>query len=386
MTNLFEHPPFTLTIIWHPDFEDGESIANHLHGNFRGVYRGVAPATGIKVDFRWAPAAPGETRPKPVPVPPDRCHAVVILVDRHLQDAVAGEWGEYLEDIVARIAATEGASLIFPVAFTEEALSFLPCLRSTNFIRWYDWEGNRLDRLTTALTHELCCLVMPWVAAVEEGRPLPPRVEEIPGPVTVFISHSKQDGEDLAKIVRTIIESGRLKSFFDAVDIPPGWDFAEVIAGAIKRSALLVVLTDRFASREWCRKEVLIARRHEVPIVVLNAVSDGETRAFPYAGNVPVVMAGKADEDRIETAIARLLDEYLKSLYWRMHGDFFRSLLPDALQLPRAPDLLALVTQNPRPAAVLHPDPPLEDAEVEVLERLIPNVQLETPSSLYVNT
>ncbi|MCP4594201.1 MAG: toll/interleukin-1 receptor domain-containing protein [bacterium] len=383
----FENLPFTLTIIWHPDFKDGEDIANHLYGHFRGdVYRGVTPATGIKVTFRWAAAVPGTTKPAAVAIAPDRCHAVVVLVDTHLHEAASGEWGEYLEDIVTGVEATGGASLVFPVAFTREALSAVPCLRPANFFRWYDWEDRRLERLTAALTHELCCLVTPWVAAVEEGKPLPPSVDEIPGPVTIFISHSKQDGKELAETVRKVIARGRLKSFFDAVDIPAGRRFEEVIASAIKRSALMVVLTDTFASREWCRLEVLTARRHEVPVVVLNAVREGEPRAFPYAGNVPVVMASGLAEDRIEVAIARLLDECLRSLYWRMHQEFFRSLVPDALQLPRVPDLLALATRSPRPETVVHPDPPLGEAETAVLRQLIPELRLETPRSLCLTT
>lgn len=390
MTNLFENPPFTLSIVWHPDFLQGEEIAEHLYNHFRGdIYKGVARGTGIEVFFLSEPAAPGGVAPLRPELPEGSCHAVVVLVEDHLRAAFSGKWGAYLEDIIDRIEKTCEASLIFPVAFNKEALSAHPRLSATNFIRWYDWFGDGLRQLTAVLTHEFCRLLLPWVTAVEQGLPLPPQVEGTPEPVMVFISHSKQDGEPLAKQVRDIIHHSSLKSFFDAYDIPSGRSFAKEIKGRIKKSALLVVQTDSYASREWCRLEVLTARRHEVPVVVLNAIKEGEPRSFPYVGNVPVVMAGSLDEARISLALGRLLDEYLKSLYWRMHLAFFQGLLPGALLLPRAPDLLTLVAsrvaESPTPT-IIHPDPPLGNAERELLQEMVPKLRLETPTSLYVST
>ncbi|MEA2604385.1 MAG: hypothetical protein QOF89_5377 [Acidobacteriota bacterium] len=384
LTDLFENPPFTLTVIWHPDFELGQQVANQLYEHFRGdAYKGVARNAGIEVLFRSAPA-PGSATPLPLVLDRDRCHAVVILVEDHLKNALPGGWGSYVDEIVQWVDATDEASLVFPIAFNKEALTAHPSLGATNFIRWYDWPGDEIRHLTSVLTHELCRLLLPWVKAVEEGKDLPPVVDETPEPVTVFISHSKQDGDTLARQIRDLIHQSSLKSFFDAYDIPPGRSFAKEIRGRIRKSVLLVVQTDSYASREWCRMEVLEARRCEVPVVVLNAVKEGESRAFPYGGNVPVVMAGGLEEARLSLALSRLLDEYLKTLYWRLHLKFFEGLLPGAMLIARPPDLLALVAANPRPSVVLYPDPPLGDAECELLRKLIPDLRLETPTSLYL--
>jgi len=51
----------------------------------------------------------------------------------------------------------------------------------------------------------------------------------------------------------------RLDYFFDAADIPSGTRFAEFMteyAGSLP--ALLAIQTDSYASREWCRLEVLV--------------------------------------------------------------------------------------------------------------------------------
>lgn len=386
--DLFENPPFSIAIVWHPDFKDGAGIATHLHEHFRGdTFRGAA-REGIQVVHHSQPAFAARV-PPPLPIVPERCQAVVLLVEESLQKALDDGWRDYVNGILAAVEATCGASLIYPVAFDKKAFSVLPHLGETNFIRWYDWPENPLRRLTAVLTHELSRLLLPWVRAIEGGHPLPPEIDdEPPEPITVFISHSKQDGEELAVKVRDSIHQSSLKSFFDVHDIPPGWSFAKVIQGKIRKSALLVVQTDSFASREWCRLEVLTARRFEVPVVVLNALREGEPRAFPYGGNVPVVMGEDLDESRITLALGRLLDENLKDLYWRLQREALlgmaRKLDPQPVLLRRAPDLLALVGLDPKPTLIVHPDPPLGNAETEVLRSLIKDLRLETPTSLYV--
>lgn len=384
----FENPPFSIAIIWHPGFQDGAGIAAHLHEHFRGdTFRGAA-REGIRV-FHHSQPALGERVPPPLQMVPDRCLAVILLVEDHLQKGLEDGWRDYLNGALDAVEATCGASLVFPVAFDPGAFSTLPRLRGANFIRWYDLKESPLLRLTAVLTHELSRLLVPWVRAVEGGHALPPEIDdEPPEPINVFISHSKLDGEELAIQVRDAIHQSSLKSFFDVHDIPPGWDFAKVIRGKIKKSALLVVQTDSFASREWCRLEVLTARRFEVPVVVLNALREGEPRSFPYCGNVPVVMGGDLDESRITRALARLLDENLKDLYWRLQRESLlgmaRKLDPAPLLFRRAPDLLALVSLDPKPRLIVHPDPPLGNAEAEVLRSLIQDLRLETPTSLYV--
>jgi TIR domain-containing protein len=387
--DLFENPPFSIAIVWHPDFTEGAGIAAHLHEHFRGdTFRGAA-REGIQVSHHSQPAF-GAQVPPPLPIVPERCQAVVLLVEESLQKALDDGWRDYLDGILDAVEATCGASLIYPVAFDKTAFSVLPRLGATNFIRWYDWPENPLRRLTAVLTHELSRLLLPWVQAIEGGHPLPPAIddEEPPEPITVFISHSKLDGEEIAVAVRDAIHQSSLKSFFDVYDIPPGRSFAKVIQGKIRKSALLVIQTDSFASREWCRLEVLTARRFEVPVVALSALREGEARAFPYGGNVPVVMGGALDESRITLALARLLDENLKDLFWRLQRETLvgmaRKLDPEPVLLRRAPDLLALVGLDPKPKLIIHPDPPLGNAEMDVLRALVKDLRLETPTSLYV--
>jgi hypothetical protein len=386
MDDPFKDPPFVLTILWHPDFQEGEHLARRLFDRFRGeAFQGLNEGTGIQVTFR-SENAPGGNQPLPIPLPPNRCNAAVLLVDHDFGQASQGPWKSYLDDLVHRMSALQKASMLYAVALEKGVFSIHPDLSKTHFIRCYEWglslDATR-DRLASELTHELCRLIVPWVTAIEQGGSIPPRVTQPPEPLKVFISHSKQDGGPLALKVRHILNSTRMKSFFDVYDIAPGWGFSQVLQGEIHRSGLLVVQTDSYASREFCRMEVLTARQFRVPVVILNAVNEREARAFPYAGNVPVIMGKDLSDNRLRLAIDTLLDEFLKHLVWRLHRPYFEQMAPGAFMIPHAPDLLTLVYEVPHPALVVYPGPPLGEVESELLQRLVPDIQLKTPTLLY---
>ena len=69
-----------------------------------------------------------------------------------------------------------------------------------------------------------------------------------------------------------------LDSFFDVYDIPPGLSFGEVLLHQIGAGAVLAVHTDSYSSREWCRREVIEAKRRMVPMIVVD--SRGLRRVF----------------------------------------------------------------------------------------------------------
>ena len=75
----------------------------------------------------------------------------------------------------------------------------------------------------------------------------------------------------------------------DSGDIPAGSRFAEEIEEGVEDSSLLCVLTDNYSTREWCRKEIILAKQHQRPVVVIAAFNRQEVRSFPYLGNLPVL-------------------------------------------------------------------------------------------------
>ena len=186
--------------------------------------------------------------------------------------------------------------------------------------------------------------------------------------LSVFISHSKRDkgnkGEISAKAVRDFLYSDtKLKSFFDVHDILDGYKFGEQIKVNVKKSVLLILFTDSYSSREWCRIEALTAKENNVPIVLVNMVEDRVDRAFPYLGNVPCV-AYKGDWRPIINLLLRTtLDQYYEQqLLSSLNKD-------DATEcLPYPPEAYILSKIGKATTKLLYPEPPLGNEELSVLK------------------
>jgi hypothetical protein len=148
------------------------------------------------------------------------------------------------------------------------------------------------------------------------------------------------------------------------------------------------VHTDAYASRVWCQHEIIRAKRHGRPVVVIDAIEEGEARSFPYIGNVPTIRWRAGDPGRTEAVIGLVLREVLRAEYFQQHFEDLRALfaVPEAVRaLPRAPELLtclALRAQTGKVPYFVYPDPPLAAQEVELLSELDPNLRLTTPISL----
>jgi hypothetical protein len=212
--------------------------------------------------------------------------------------------------------------------------------------------------------------------------------------LTVFISHTKRaapgeaaDISQLIERVRSIIAHTRLRDFFDANDLQPGEDWSEELRAGAATSALLAIRTDLYASRTWCQREMLIAKRHGMPVVILDALGRGEERGSFLMDHVPRVPVRSTPNGWQESDIRRglnlLVDDCLKRALWRRQGEL-AARRPD-LQVgwwaPHAPEPATLVAwlqaervagrlAGGRPLRILHPDPPLGADEIVVLEQM----------------
>ena len=199
--------------------------------------------------------------------------------------------------------------------------------------------------------------------------------------VRVFLSHSKHDsvGEQVAKRIRKWLQDDvQLSVFLDVADVPAGLPPDAVLEQEVRQSTLLVVYSDSFSSREWCRREILVAKENERPIVVADCIKDLDERAFPYIANVPVVRLNSPQSRGIERVVGRLLDEVFKDFLWQCRTATLRQANPDVMFVAHAPELLTLVnaTKNfPDKSMLVYPDPPLGSQELGLLDHFAPNVQ-----------
>lgn len=187
-------------------------------------------------------------------------------------------------------------------------------------------------------------------------------------PVQLFLSHARRDIQEEPKVFEALAQhlgaTQPVRAWIDSGQIETGSQFAEAIENGVKDSALLVIATRHYSSRPWCRRELLLAKQHGHPIVIIDALEGLDVRSFPYAGNVPEMrwVAGAAAQ-----AVDLLLKETLRSLHAKLTlGAVAR---PDDVVLTSAPELATLVAL-PKGSPVLYPDPPLGDEEVSHLSPL----------------
>lgn len=172
-----------------------------------------------------------------------------------------------------------------------------------------------------------------------------------------------------------------LSSFFDVHDIPVGLRFNEVLLKQVAQSAVVAIHTDTYSSREWCRREIIEAKRYSVPLVVANCINELDERGFPYMGNVPIVRMDPQQTNRISIIIARLLDEVLKDFLWRCRVQLVDCNESNIRFVPRTPELISLAglsfSGNGQPL-IIYPDPPLSAEEERLFEEIKPEIKFRS--------
>jgi hypothetical protein len=211
----------------------------------------------------------------------------------------------------------------------------------------------------------------------------------------LFISYAKGDGEALAqRLIDNLSSHTDIAFFLSGFDIPAGITFDDLTTHALNQSALLVILTDTYASRAWCQRDILEAKQRSRPMVVINAITSGETRSFPYLGNVPTIRWAPHveysldDESTVETIIGMVMIESLRQEYFRQSFEDFRtlySLEEDVTILPYPPELVTYLTirkSMKSPLILVYPEPPMGTLEAQLFQELDPDLTLVTPAML----
>lgn len=379
-------PFLVLYIVWHPTFAAGAEIAERVRQHFRRqLYANVSGGAGLSVMYRSA-LAPDAKTPLPIPLDEAETTAIVVIADPHL--ASDADWVTYVQQIGAATDAAGLGARLFPVTLDAGVLPNLQV--DEQALRWDLWPGDaerRGGQLLTELTYEFCRMLRHYLEHLRHPDEAETALEKYLTKVRIFLSHSKHDqhGIAIAHAIRNNLHAGHgLASFFDVHDIPGGLKFHKVILQQVRTSAVVAIHTDSYSSREWCRKEIIEAKRARVPLVVANSISDVDERGFPYMGNVPLVRLELGNETRIDLVISRLMDEVLKDHLWRCQVLIAGTQEPNVVFLPRPPELISLanlppISDAPHPL-IVYPDPPLSTEEERLFSDIAPHVQLRSRS------
>lgn len=382
MASIPTRPLLVPYVVWHPAFEQGAIIAEALRAHFRrDLFGSVIGGAGLSVLFR-SDAPDGATVPIGFDANDAETTAVILLADSHMVGDDA--WKSYVAELSAQADRAGLGFRIIPVAMEREALP----ITIENAVRLDTWSetGDALHaKLISKLTLELCRMLRHYLAHLE--RPADPvtELDQYLEPVRVFISHSKHagNGDAIARALRDHIHQGSgISSFFDVHDIPAGTSFETVIEHRVRQSAVVAIHTDSYSSREWCRREIIEAKVHHVPLIIVNCLGDRDERGFPYLGNVPIVRMNPERMDRFDAIIARILDEVLKDFLWKCRLKVVGFAGPAIKSVPRPPELISLAGIAADPAdpdpTIVYPDPPLSREEQRLFASVAPHVTLRT--------
>jgi len=132
---------------------------------------------------------------------------------------------------------------------------------------------------------------------------------------------------------------------------------------------------------------VLEAKSAGCPIVIVNAVQNGEKRAFPYLGNYPSIRFRNNFLDIIDLA----LEQVLFNLYTKIFLDSLTGMYGIKTEriLSTSPELFNFIqlkaqglNEGENFGLVVYPDPPLGSEEMEILNKLDSNFIFITPLTL----
>ena len=377
-------PILEVYVVWHPDDQEGAQIAAWLLEHFRGApYSGLVGGA-VEVYTRSEPWHLDSDAPRPLPfqvplpyqLPHARVTAVVPVLGVRLARAVerdSSDWRDYLESIHAAAGAGQELIGVFPVR-----------LQGTIDSGSFGEIGSR-QALHEASCREpaVLCRELSQVVAQLVGDPFGERLR-------IFISHTKRHRveeeldyvDELVGRVRTTIADTHLRAYFDAADLQPGVDWEQELRSQAASSALLAVRTDLYASREWCQREFLVAKRAGMPIVTLNGVCRAEERGSFLMDHVPSVGYHQADENlrqsSVEEALNLLVDAALTRALWGLQQEMLRQVGFDwtPLHAPEPVTVLPWLLENRQrateegPLLIVHPDPPLGPEERKALNEL----------------
>lgn len=284
-----------------------------------------------------------------------------LLVDKHMR--VDKDWQRYVRDEI--IPLPKNNYMLVCVDLYKYSYEFLTELKYSQFIgfhseplsqHWDDFELRVYDIIIRFLEGD--------------GK----RQQK------VFISHSKHDeqGKLHAEALRDYLiqNTTKLSFFFDVNSIMEGYAFDQQIEDAVKDSIFVTIVTDTYSDREWCRKELIAAKKNRVPLIGVYLLEGNVERMFPYIGNMP----GIAYHGDWKPVINLLLRTALNSFYQKkLLSSYIADRGDDTDMLTTTPEAFSFSIIPNNKAFVIYPEPPLCNEELKVLEDIRHGVTLLTP-------
>lgn len=448
-------------VVWHPHDRAGKAVFDELVTHYHSERFSGLAGSAIEVFSRSLPLTPENETPCPIvtrdgqvgngidstdisdrrtPANTASPFTVIIpVIGRHMISAAHdnnSDWASYLKSLCTvrdnALASHSPSLLVFPIIDTKGLNTSVGVISSLTSRQGLVLNDNAYA--PRALTRDIGQAIIQRLLWKQAGMLSPSESPRL----RVFISHARGDipATDLTGTtprgavakVKALAEQTRLDTFFDVYDIQADSEWDSSIRERARTSALLMVRTDSYSSREWTQWEVFEAKQAGMPIVCLSALSAGESRGSFLLDHVPTVaypqiiegqnptegnQTADATDNAIISALNRLVDEALKFALWRCQDIPARVYTATASSTestsvnhpgfdsappsPPEPTILLKFIQEHRQKFpddnhlwLIHPDPPLLPAEQDFMVTLCEQagyekgqVHLLTPRSFF---
>ncbi|MEM7518844.1 MAG: hypothetical protein AAF368_18220, partial [Planctomycetota bacterium] len=138
----------------------------------------------------------------------------------------------------------------------------------------------------------------------------------------LYISHAATDDDDVAStaihLFRCFKDSEGASHFFRDFELVSRTASEQVAEENKLPGALIAIRSDRSHTLAWCQRELMRAKRLQWPTLVVDVLTDGEERAFPYGGNAPT-MVWRRDSGKDDSSRRVALRASAQTLAWRHH-------------------------------------------------------------------
>jgi hypothetical protein len=391
--------PLQILVFRHPDDPEVDRYQRALVRAFQGgVEAGNYLATGDDLgiqlqEFSTVPPRPADQLLDAF------CHTVtVVFSDQALLEKGGDPLWDWLAECWDQTRSSNGRHAMLAIAMEERfGRSYSdkrPSLGSHQLLHVRDLGE-------TAIRPAMLALRMLHECRLRLAESLPKVAGETPGHLRLFISHAKIDGLPLAHALKHQIQTiDWLKAFYDADDLPSGSDWQKELERGVGSSLIVMLRTEVYEGRYWCKQEVLWADEYATPAVLVEA----RTGLDHPAGGLPFdrVPSVRIPDGNLLRILFLALREGLRFLLFKRRSEQMEvdgdlptphelrifSFPPSMSALLRACRVLTdLKVPTATPCFILYPDPPLRAGNYEAAAALVAayapsGTRLVTPNTL----
>ncbi len=293
-------PPLHLIICRQGDSEPAADLAGAIQNAFRGNVAGedsyLATISDLPVPIRNFSKCPNDLSPE-IFLDHALHTLVVLLMDESMK--ADDDWSDWIRKCESHVANSSGRHQIIALCTNEELKKSFTLIRNQPNTRYTKKVGYDDVQKNGELAFGEYAERPAWFALLilQACRHLLARsvfdsneeTEKLK--LRLFISHAKKDSLPLANSLRSALNQKEyFSTWYDTEDLAGVEDWRTAIREGVNNSVVIVLRTEKYDTRPWCRQEFVWADQCAVPIVCVEARNSLEYAADAIsASRVPTV-------------------------------------------------------------------------------------------------